>query len=81
MAAAFDRPVEHCWSLFVELRDGNYHEGGTIRSANTGTHSPMAVLSAYHGQAGDSWSPKALRGVAGAITGSFGDDAGDVFVE
>ncbi|MFP6864537.1 MAG: hypothetical protein VCA35_01245 [Roseibacillus sp.] len=41
----------------------------------------MAVLSAYHGQAGDSWSPKALRGVAGAITGSFGDEAGDVFVE
>ena len=27
VAAAFDCPVEHCWSLFVELRDGNYNEG------------------------------------------------------
>ncbi|MFP6896731.1 MAG: hypothetical protein VCA38_09030 [Roseibacillus sp.] len=65
------------WSL----RDGNCLEGGTIGSANTGTHSPIAVLSACHGQRGGSGSPKALRGVAGAITGSFGYDAGDVFVE
>ncbi|MFP6882615.1 MAG: hypothetical protein VCA34_16815 [Roseibacillus sp.] len=81
VAAAFDCPVEHCWSLFVELRDGDYLEGGTIRSANTGTHSPIAVLSAYHGQAGRNRVAEALHGVAGAITGSFGYDAGDIFVD
>jgi hypothetical protein len=53
-AAAFDCLVEHCWSLFVELHDGNCLEGGTIGSANTGTHSPIAVLSACHGQRGGS---------------------------
>ena len=80
VAVAFDYPPEHCWSLFVELHDGEYLEGGSFRSVHTGTHSPVAILSAYQGRSEDQIAG-ALRGVAAAITTAYGYDPGDVFVE
>ena len=79
VAEAFRCPAAQCWSLFVEVANGDYYEGGAQRTKE-GTHSPVAVLSSYQGR-GASQISEALRNVAKAVTSAYGFGIGDVFVE
>ena len=80
VADAFDCPVEQCWTLFLEVQDGDYFEGGRLRTRESESHSPVAILSAYRGRP-ESQVATALRGVADCITAAYGNELSDVFVE
>lgn len=81
VAKGLDVPPGQCWAVFQEIGDGEYLEGGVQRHNHYGAvHSPLVTITAYQGRDKKKVA-RALEGVAKAVTGAYGFEPGNVFVE